>query len=151
MFFIKLITSCLGIGYMPLIPGTFGSVVGMMIFVFLQKNSFGIYISLAVLLFLGFSLCTKAEEAFGKKDPKQVVIDEACGMILSLVFLPFYDLEIFLFAFFLFRALDTIKPFPAGWIESRHGSLGIMGDDIAAGIYANIVLQLLTRVLLNLH
>ena len=75
-----------------------------------------------------------------KKDPSCVVIDEVCGMLLSLIFLP-YNIKLVIIAFLIFRILDTLKPFPVGRLERMKGGPGIMLDDIAAGIYTNIILQ----------
>jgi phosphatidylglycerophosphatase A len=96
------------------------------------------------LIVLGFLTAGQAEKLFCAKDPKFVVIDEVCGMCISLLWVPF-SIETAIAAFFLFRLLDTLKPFPAARLEDRHGSLGIMGDDIVAGVYANGILQIALR------
>ncbi len=70
-------------------------------------------------------------------------------MLLSLLFIP-YDLKLVIIAFFLFRILDTLKPYPAGRVQNIQGSIGIMGDDIIAALYTNIILQLVSRGLLKL-
>lgn len=66
-------------------------------------------------------------------------------MLLGLVFIP-YSLNLVIIAFVLFRILDTLKPFPAGRLERLPGSMGIMADDILAGIYTNIILQIVLRL-----
>lgn len=81
-----------------------------------------------------------------KKDPRQAVIDEVAGMLLCFAFLP-YDIRLVVAGFFVFRLLDTLKPFPASRFDKMSGSIGIMGDDIIAAIYTNIVLQVLLRLL----
>lgn len=65
-------------------------------------------------------------------------------MLLGLLFLP-YDLRLVVVAFIIFRILDTLKPWPVGSVEKLKGSLGIMGDDIVAGVYTNIILQVVVR------
>ena len=76
-----------------------------------------------------------------------MVIDEVCGMLISLLFLPQYDLQVLLLAFVIFRGLDTVKIFPAGKIQDMHGGVGIMGDDLVAAAYTNAILQVVLRVL----
>ena len=136
----RLISTFFYVGYFPLIPGTAGSLAGVLIY-FLVKHNIPTYIlTLGLLLTLGFLVCGRVEGLAQKKDPSIVVIDEVCGMLLALLFLP-YDIKLVILAFFIFRILDTFKPCPVGSLERLKGSLGIMGDDIVAGIYTNIVLQ----------
>ena len=94
---------------------------------------------------LGFLISGRAEKLFGRKDPSCIVIDEVSGMLLSLLFIP-HDLKYIIAAFFLFRIFDTLKPFPAGRLQSLKGSTGIMIDDIIAAFYTNILLQILLRL-----
>lgn len=142
----KAVVSVFFIGYLPLIPGTFGSLAGVGLFYLVgQSNSFVYFLSLVVVILLGLSLSGGAEKLFNKKDPSRVVIDEVAGMLIALAFMPL-DLRIIVLGFILFRIFDTIKPYPADKIQNLHGAVGIMADDIIAGIYTNIVLQ----VVLNL-
>lgn len=143
-FLVKLLSTFFYIGYFPLIPGTAGSLAGIFLF-FLLKASLSVYILiLAVLLILGFWVSGRAEEVMNRKDPSSVVIDEVCGMLLGLLFVP-YDIRLVVVGFLIFRILDTLKPSPIGMIEKLKGGLGIMGDDIIAGIYTNIILQVVAR------
>lgn len=144
-FIVKTIGTFFYVGYLPLIPGTFGSIAGLAVFYLVKNCIFGYSSAIIILAVSGFLVCGKAEEVFNKKDPRYVVIDEVVGMLLALIFLP-YDIRLVLIGFFLFRLFDTLKPFPAGWLERRHGSIGIMSDDIAAGLYTNIVLQVVFRL-----
>ncbi|MCU0650841.1 MAG: phosphatidylglycerophosphatase A [Candidatus Omnitrophica bacterium] len=143
---VKLATTFFGTGFLPLVPGTWGSMAGIAVFFILPAGGLWRPAVFAGIAAIGFILCGFAEDVFKKKDPKYVVIDEVAGMMLSLLWLPFYDVKAVFLAFVLFRALDTIKPFPARWIQDRHGSLGIMGDDIAAAVYANLILQAVLRL-----
>lgn len=139
-FLIRIISTFFYVGFFPFIPGTAGSIAGLSIYL-LVKNNVVIYIlTLAMLLILGFLTSGRAEQLMQKKDPSCVVIDEVCGMLLSLMFVP-YDIKLVIIAFIIFRALDTLKPFPVGRLERMKGSMGIMMDDVAAGIYTNIILQ----------
>ncbi|HRZ14460.1 MAG TPA: phosphatidylglycerophosphatase A [Candidatus Omnitrophota bacterium] len=137
----------MGVGYLPLVPGTFGSAAGLGIFLSVQGQPLQVVLILAVLLALGLGFGGQAEKVFGKKDPKFVVIDEVCGMLISLLFLPRYDLQVLALAFVLFRGLDTVKIFPAGKIQDMHGAVGIIGDDVVAAVYTNAILQVVLRVL----
>ena len=144
-FAIKTLSSFFYVGYLPLIPGTFGSLAGLIVF-YSIKDNYAIY-SLVVLglLILGLLFAGRAEQVFKTTDPKCVVIDEVVGMLLALAFLP-YDIKLVIIGFFLFRILDMLKPYPAGWLERLHGASGIMGDDIVAGLYTNIILQVAVRL-----
>jgi len=142
---VKLITSFFYLGYAPVAPGTAGTLGGLLVW-YLAKDSAAAYAAAGVILFtLGFLLSGKAERLYGRKDAAEIVIDEACGMMLALALLP-GRLPVMIAGFILFRLFDVIKPPPARHIESLSGSLGIMGDDIVAAVYANLLLQLATRV-----
>lgn len=142
---IKIISTFFYLGYLPLIPGTFGSIAGIFLFYLLHKSAFIYIAALLVLILLGFLVCGEAEKIFKKKDARYIVIDEVIGMLLSLMFIP-DDIKLVIIAFFLFRLLDTIKPYPAGRLEEVKGSMGVLADDIIAGLYTNIILQVVWRL-----
>ncbi len=144
-FIVKAISTFFYVGYLPFIPGTGASVVALFLFYLVRNNGLAqLFLTLAVII-LGFLVSGRAEKVFNKKDPKYVVIDEVAGMLLSLAFIP-YDIRVVVIAFVLFRVFDILKPFPVRRLEKLPGSAGIMCDDIAAGIYTNIILQVLLRV-----
>lgn len=139
----KFFASMGGIGYAPRFPGTFGSAAGLFL-VYVTGDSFGLRAGiLIVLLGLGFIVCGRAERSFGKKDSSAIVIDEAAGMVLTMMFVPVTAASMAI-GFFLFRALDIIKPFPCARAEHLKGSAGVMMDDIIAGLYANSLTQAVT-------
>lgn len=141
------LASLFGIGFIPGCPGTFGSLFGLL-FVWLIKNQIIFLLATILSICLAFLLAGKAEKLLGQKDAKPIVIDELAGILITFVFIP--KTFIFILAgFFLFRLFDIIKIPPADKLENKKGSLGIVGDDLAAGIYANLVLQFL-RLLLNI-
>lgn len=146
-FIIKIITTFFYVGYLPFIPGTFGSLAGIILFYFVKNNIFVHLSVILILVILGLTSAGEAEKIFNRQDPRNVVIDEVAGMLLGLLFLP-YDIKLVVSGFFLFRLLDTLKPYPIRWFEQRRGSLGIMGDDIVAGLYTNIILQVVLRLAL---
>ncbi|MFH1398178.1 MAG: phosphatidylglycerophosphatase A [Candidatus Omnitrophota bacterium] len=140
----EVITTFFYIGYIPVISGTFASLIAAGIYFILKANAPWLILVVLLVLILGFLFCGRAERALGRNDPSCIVIDEVCGMLLSLVFLP-YSWKIVLSAFILFRVLDIFKPFPISRFQKMRGSLGIMGDDILAGIFTNIILQAALR------
>lgn len=138
--FIIAVTTFFYIGFLPLIPGTFGSLAALLIFFFIRGNPLIHMALLFIILALGFIFSGRAEKILNKKDARCIVIDEVSGMLLALSFLPF-DVKLMGIGFILFRAFDTLKPPPANRAEKLKGSAGIMSDDIIAGLYANIILQ----------
>lgn len=145
-FLVKATASVFFIGYLPLIPGTFGSVAGVGLFYLLQGSGRPIYfLAVLFIIILGLLTSGRMERLLNKKDPRCVVIDEVMGMLIALSFLP-ADLKIVVLAFLLFRILDTFKPYPAARLQNLHGSAGVMVDDLIAGIYTNIVLQVILKL-----
>jgi phosphatidylglycerophosphatase A len=118
---------------------------GLVVFYLIKNNIFILILATCVITILGFFLTTEAEGIFKKKDASCIVIDEVSGMLLSLLFLP-YSIKIVIIAFFVFRILDTLKPYPAGLFQNLKGGAGIMSDDIVAGVYTNIILQIALRL-----
>lgn len=150
----KSITTFFYLGYLPLIPGTYGSIAGLFIYLFLRQNLF-ILVSLhSIIALLGFLFAGDvAARLFKRRDPRQIVIDEINGMLVSFIGLPTSvsisiagittDKFILIAGFVIFRILDALKPYPANLLHKLHGSLGIMGDDIVAGVYTNLILRLI--------
>lgn len=127
-------------------PGTFASAAAAFIFFFFPKSNQAQTIALAATLCAGLLVCGRAERALKRgRDPGCIVIDEVAGMFLALSFLP-HDLRLYVLGFLVFRTLDIIKPYPADKFQAINGSIGIMSDDIVAGVYANIILQAVLRL-----
>ncbi len=138
------IGTALGAGYSPIAPGTAGSLLGLLLFYLYPLNTWpGIGI-LVLIFFLGVWTSTRIEQEQGE-DPSLVVIDEVVGQWVALLFLPFYSLKIFVLAFLLFRFFDVLKPPPIDRSQQLKAGYGIMIDDVLAGVYANIILQLIFR------
>lgn len=134
-----MISSGLYLGYLPKAPGTFGSLLGVLIYLLLREFRI-VYIIVVTLLFvIGFLISKKAEDIFGKKDSPKIVIDEIAALCFVYLFIKPTLLMISL-GFVLFRIFDILKPFPIKRVQEMPGSLGIMLDDIAAGIYVIIIL-----------
>lgn len=144
-FLVKTLSTFFYVGFLPLIPGTIASLVGVAIFYFTGGNFWIMTLLAASIMILGFTVSGKAEKLFNKKDAKCIVIDEVAGMLLSLMFLPF-DIKYVIAAFVLFRLLDILKPYPANRIQDLKGSMGIMGDDIVAGLYTNLIMLIILKM-----
>ncbi len=131
-----------GSGYLPKAPGTWGSLVGVLLWFFLHRLSLSHYgLTVAGLFIVGTVAAGAAEKIVDRPDPRIVVIDEIVGQMIALAAVPLHPLFI-IPGFVFFRFFDILKPFPVGWLDSHiHGGLGIMCDDVAAGLYASLLLQ----------
>ena len=131
-------------GYFPIAPGTAGSLVGLLLFATLRATGGAIAeaLAIALLFFVGVWASTTAERHFGREDPGPVVIDEVVGMLVTLAFVP-VSVAGAVAGFVAFRVLDVIKPWPANRLEHLGGGLGIMADDVMAGVYAHLVVRVL--------
>lgn len=138
---VKIISTFFYFGFFPVAPGTFGSIGGLLIYFLTLPSQTAYFTATLIILIMGFMVCAKAEKVFAIQDPPQVVIDEVAGMLISLMFLP-KSLPIIICAFILFRGFDTVKIWPAEQSEKVPLGIGIMLDDIVAGIYANLAIQL---------
>ena len=128
------------IGYLPYAPGTFGSVLGLLLILVLNPDNFALLIIFLLSFLLGLITSHSAEKSLGK-DSRHIVIDEFSGYLLSVMLIP-KSTGYLLTAFILFRIFDIIKPPPIRKIERFvPGGAGIMLDDILAAIYANLCIQ----------
>jgi phosphatidylglycerophosphatase A len=143
--FVRGLASGLGTGYAPLAPGTAGSLLGLLVWWFWSGLNPWLQLSfIATFFFLGVWAATLAEKDWGH-DAGKIVIDEVVGVWITLWLLP-KSLLLFVLGFLLFRAFDIIKPLGARQSQKLPGGWGVMVDDLIAGVYANIVLQLAFRV-----
>ena len=133
-------------GYLPKAPGTWGSLVGLLLFFLLHTLNLQIYLAVVAAIFvLGTFAAGEAEKIMDRKDPGLVVIDEIVGILITMIAIPATPLAMAL-GFILFRIFDIWKPFPVNFFDQRfHGGLGIMLDDVMAGIYSLVILQVLVR------
>ena len=162
------IATC-GVGYIPLAPGTWGSAVGIVLYLLLRcgtlklvhsfvgVNSVLLYdpgiifvalelVVITAVTLIGIWAASVAERIFQKKDPGKVVIDEVAGQLIALLPVPLWAIGpwpwLILIAFLLFRAFDIIKPYPVRRLEGLQSGLGIVLDDVAAGAYAAVLVAL---------
>lgn len=140
------IATVFGVGFLPLAPGTWGSVVGLLLCLLLHGNLI-LYLSVFVALFvLGTVSAGKVEKESGTDDPPFIVIDE-CACIFAAYFLIPLTLPAIITGFVLYRLFDIIKVPPMRLIEKRiKGGSGIMLDDLIAGIYTNILLRVFLAI-----
>jgi phosphatidylglycerophosphatase A len=131
------------VGYFPVAPGTAGSLAGLAVYGGLRAAGATPAVDLLAIVALfavGSWSGTLAERHFGRTDPGPGVIDEVVGMLVTLWALP-ASWAIAGIGFLAFRLLDVVKPWPARQLESLHGGLGMMADDVMAAIYGNLLLR----------
>jgi phosphatidylglycerophosphatase A len=130
-------------GYLPKAPGTWGTLVALPLHLLLiQLNPAAYAISLVAFIILAVLIAGSAEKICDHKDPGIIVIDEIAGMLVALIAAP-SNPWVWLLAFLLFRFFDILKPFPIRWVDQRiQGGVGIVLDDLLAGLYTLILIQL---------
>jgi len=139
-----------GVGYAPIASGTVGSLVALPLLpplAVLRGRAPIAYVAL-VLAIVGVAIWAAdlAEDALGAKDHSYIVIDEVAGLVVAGIMIPGTWLAAVV-AFVLFRVFDVVKPFPARQIdEGVEGGLGVVGDDLVAGLYAGLVTCLLLAI-----
>ncbi len=145
-----LIASLGGIGFIPFAPGTFGSLAAyglyMLLpsFMYFEQCLYALPLAVLGVSLFSIVMATKAEESLGH-DAGSIVIDELCGYFVAVLFLP-HSWLIGLYAFVMFRVFDIAKPWPVNISQKLPRGLGVVVDDLLAGIYANLALQILIRI-----
>ena len=145
--YVALAISTWGVGYLPLMPGTFGSLVGLGLFLLLGSLVLQVLV-LVVLIWAGIWAASRTERILRLKDPGKVVVDEVAGQMIALLPLSVFAVSSargfwIMVSFTLFRLFDIFKPYPARRFEGLRSGLGIMADDLVAGVYGAIVLGVL--------
>jgi phosphatidylglycerophosphatase A len=134
------------VGFVPVAPGTFGSLLAIPLLLGLaglHLSALAEVVVIASAAAAAMPICDQAEREHGK-DSGCIVLDEVCGMLVAGALLEPTLVSLGL-AFVLFRILDVVKPFPAGAIDRRvAGGIGVVGDDLVAGLYANLLVRMLT-------
>jgi phosphatidylglycerophosphatase A len=135
-------------GKCPFAPGTAGTVVGVLLYLWMKALSPSQYLILTVLVFIvGTWAAGQAEVILGRKDSPSIVIDEIAGYLVAMFMVP-SGWGFIVAGFFLFRIFDIIKPYPLYQLQDLHGGLGVMFDDILAAGYTLLCLALVKSVLL---
>lgn len=141
-FIPKIIATGFYSGYSPIVSGTVGSAVAVLIYLGLHYLSWWLY-ALTVCGATAIAIWASdiMEVEFGEKDSGKIVIDEFIGYFITMFLLPF-RVKYIIIGFILFRIFDIIKPYPIRSLQNLPGGLGIVADDFVAGIYSNILIQL---------
>ncbi len=145
--FIRAFVTGVGVGYLPLAPGTWASLATLLPVVavhwlFPLHETIVLGSLVAVLTFPAVVFSTRFSRSEGDPDPSKIVIDEILGQMLCLLFIPVSAVSLGA-GFLLFRFFDIVKPFPARSSEKLPGGMGIVCDDLIAGVYAGLCLKLL--------
>ena len=153
--YLALAISTFGVGYLPLAPGTWGSLVAVGIFLGFTQVFKGnalvavVLVSIVVVTFAGIWAASRTEALVNRKDPSKVVVDEVAGQLISLFPLTLFtqwSIVAVIISFILFRFFDIVKPYPARRLEALKGGLGIMCDDLIAGVYAAAITSIIVAV-----
>jgi len=140
---IMAIATGLYVGMIPKAPGTWGSLAALLPWLLIRDLPLPTYLAvLAAIFVVGFFAAGSAEKILDQPDSGAIVIDEILGMFITLTLAPAHPAA-WLLGFIFFRIFDIAKPFPVSWFDQHiHGGIGIMMDDVAAGLYALLCLQL---------
>jgi phosphatidylglycerophosphatase A len=164
------ITTC-GVGYLPLAPGTYGSLLAVGFYVLLASTfssarytaSFEapeflvaaihavILLALMIYILVGIWAATRSVELLGNTDAPQAVVDEVIGQFIVFLFIPFTTSWLLIgMAFILFRLFDIWKPYPIDSLQDLPGGIGVCADDMLAGVYAGVCLSIIYALILYL-
>lgn len=153
--YLALAIATVGVGYLPLAPGTWGSLVSVAIFLLLSRIASGMSLFGVVVVVTVFATAagiwagTRTEALVGRKDPGKVVVDEVAGQLIAtlpLTLFTHWSIWAVIVSFILFRFFDIVKPYPANRLQELEGGLGIMCDDLVAGAYAAVIVSILMVV-----
>lgn len=142
--FWSMIATFFNIGKIKFAPGTWGTLATVP-FVYAVAQTNGLIYMIVCLLLLPLAILAAEfhERKLGTHDSSEIVIDEVLGFFIAMTWVPI-TWQSMLIGFFLFRVLDILKPFPIGYIDKKvHGGLGVIADDLVAGILVNIILQVI--------
>ena len=131
-----------GVGFLPFMPGTWGTLAALPLWHGLAPTGPWVYgLGVAALVILGLMVAGPAQEILGRTDHPAIVVDEVAGLLITLAGVPL-TWEHAALGFIIFRTLDILKPFPIRWFqEGGKGGLEVMADDIAAGVIGRVVLE----------
>ena len=170
--YLSLALTTFGVGYIPLAPGTWGSAVGVLIYLaFRQIETFEVpllitqgwqisqisawitdlnSILLVAFCLIGILASDRASILFNKKDPQKVVVDEVMGQLITFSFVPFdISWKLILAGFLLFRLFDIWKPYPIDALQNLPAGIGVCADDILAGVYGGVCLGIIYAISLT--
>jgi len=167
--YVSLVITTFGVGYLPIAPGTWGSLVALGFYAALASafSAFRysaapkspevvvatihaiILIALTLFMLLGIWAASHSIELLGNSDPSEAVVDEVMGQFVVFLFIPFTSSWLLLGAgFLLFRLFDIWKPYPIDDLQNLPGGIGICADDLLAGVYAGVCLSIIYAITL---
>ncbi len=139
----ELLATCFYVGYIPGVPGTWGSLLAFGVFLIagrpIRNTGWVVFLGL---VFVSIFALFRTKQVFGDNDPRPVVLDEFAGMWLTFLVGASTSLILLCLGFAAFRAFDAVKPFPICRIEKVPGWRGVLADDLAAGLAAGIIVRL---------
>ena len=153
--FLALSIATCGVGYLPLMPGTFGSLLAVGIFLLVAKIATGsllvavVFVLILVSAVVGIWAGTRTEQLLGRKDPGKIVVDEVAGQFIALFPITLFttwSITAVIVSLILFRFFDIVKPYPANRLQDLKGGAGVMFDDLVAGVYAAVVVLVILIV-----
>jgi len=130
-----------GVGFLPFMPGTWGTLAALPLWYYLALSGPWVYgLGVAVLIILGLGVAGPAQKMLGRTDHPAIVVDEVAGLLITLAGVP-PTWEHAVLGLVIFRTLDILKPFPIRWFgEGGKGGLEVMADDVAAGVIGRVIL-----------
>ena len=143
---VKVIATFFGIGYIPFIAATWASAAAAALCWYVIPSE-QIPYWIAVFTIAGLWACLPSRAVFRSEDPAQFVMDEVCGMMIGLLWIPF-EPTLYIAGFIIFRLFDWLKPWPISRIQASRHPWSIVGDDLLAGVFTNLVLQAAMRTVL---
>ena len=131
-----------GVGFLPFMPGTWGTLAALPLWYYLALSGPWVYgLGVAVLIILGLGVAGPAQKMLGRTDHPAIVVDEVAGLLITLAGVP-PTWEHAVLGLVIFRTLDILKPFPIRWFgEGGKGGLEVMADDVAAGVIGRVILE----------
>lgn len=144
---LKYIATLGPIGYIPFAPGTFGTLAALICVLLMSLSLHAHFVFFVSVTIIGSFAATAAEKALGQKDSGRIIIDEFAGFLIATFYVP-HSPTLLISAFIIFRFFDILKPLMIRKLESTlNKGVGVMADDILAGIYTNILLQAYVHLL----
>ena len=140
-------STCFRIGYFPLAPGTLGSLIAFIAWILLPETSIiSLIIAISIIFIIGVYSTGFIEKSYKIQDPSYIIIDEWVGMWIALLFVPNETIWLVL-SFVLFRLFDILKIYPVNKMEKLNGGMGIMLDDVVAGLYAGTITSIIAIII----
>jgi phosphatidylglycerophosphatase A len=168
--YISLAITTFGVGYLPLAPGTWGSLVAVGFYAVLASTFRTVrytanpespesvvaaihaisLVAFLVFIFVGIWAASRSIELLGNSDASQAVVDEVIGQLIVFLFIPFTSSWLLIGAGFLFfRLFDIWKPYPIDYLQELPGGIGVCADDILAGVYAGVCVSIIYAISLS--